>query len=897
MGGRDEPGDGVREDARVAPETPEPATTGQATDADGADTAEDRAEVAAETPDAGEPTSTPAGTGAGKGRETAPATGGRPDPRVPTTATTTPSRAAKTPARPHRDTTDEPTDEPTDPAPEAAAERSDPRTTPPRRPTPADGAPAGAETSSDTTPSRRPTPADRASAGSAAAVSPAGGEAVAGGSDRTGVDTTPPRRQAEDGRARDGGAATASADGAEAAAGRAGAGSDRSGSGRGGSGAGSSGREGGRVIGGSGGVGSAVGAGGALVRGSAGDGGERGERLSRFVPLRDPDAEPRPLPAHRPRTAPEATAPPTVSVPAKARPTAETDAERTSKLRVLKDLTPEAGADARSETTAPPTVAVPPRPAAETDAERTSKLVVLKEADLPRRDEDTALLPLPSVPRTASDDEGASTPKSAHSAPAARPAGPRPGAPQAPSADRLAPRAPIPAPGGGAPAVASAPVPGKPQPPLDLLAELTNTAPPPETPRRTAVRRVKVWTPITLLLLGGVAAAQLLRPLPAAAFEAVRDSHTVPGATSLPWPASGQGAVRVVGSGDVAVFGEQKVVPTASVAKVMTAYVILKEHPLRKGQDGPKITVDAKAVADGTSEHESRIEGLTVGATFSQLDMLRMLMIPSGNNVARLLARWDTGSDSEAAFVAKMNAAAKDLGMTNTTYTDPSGLDAKTVSTSVDQLKLAEAVMRDEVFRSVVAMPNATIPGLPTPINNNNDDLLLAGLSIKGIKTGSSSAAGGTLLWATYKTVGDKTPLVVGTMMDQHAPGPDVNGGDSLKLVKQNSRKVIEAVRAALASTPVVRKGDKVGELSDGLGGRVPLVATKDLNVLGVPGQKLRFSLDGLADGGAVPEEAAAGTVVGRVTIGDGEGTGSVPVALGEHRPEPSLWSRLSRLS
>ncbi|KOY54385.1 penicillin-binding protein [Streptomyces sp. XY332] len=427
-----------------------------------------------------------------------------------------------------------------------------------------------------------------------------------------------------------------------------------------------------------------------------------------------------------------------------------------------------------------------------------------------------------------------------------------------------------------------------------MLAELTNTAPPPETPRRTAVRRVKIWTPILLLLAGAVTVAQLLRPLPAPQIVAAEQAHTLDGQFSVPWPAKGQGAVRVPGSGDVGAFGEQKPVPTASVAKVMTAYVILKGHPLRKGEAGPQIEIDTKAVADGTSEHESRVEGLVAGTKFSQQDMLKMLMIPSGNNIARLLARWDAGTDAEAAFVAKMNAAAKELGMENTTYTDPSGLDAATVSTAADQLKLAEAVMKDEAFRSVVALPSAEIKGLSTPLINNNTLLSANGLSIRGIKTGSSTPAGGTLMWAAYKSVGDETPLILGTLMDQHVDGPDLNGENSLKLVLANSKKIIEAVRQALASAPVVRKGQTVGHVDDGLGGRTPLVATKDLNVIGVPGQQLKLTLRPGASG--TPHAAKAGTEVGVLTAGDGEGAKSVPVAVATDLAEPSFGARVTRL-
>ncbi|MFF3090424.1 serine hydrolase [Streptomyces nojiriensis] len=439
------------------------------------------------------------------------------------------------------------------------------------------------------------------------------------------------------------------------------------------------------------------------------------------------------------------------------------------------------------------------------------------------------------------------------------------------------------------------PAPATPLPPLDLLAELTNTPAPVETPRRTALRRAKIWTPILLLLVGAGAGAQLLRPLPAPQLVAAETDRTIDGQFSVPWPAKGQGAVRISGSGDIGTFGEQKPVPTASVAKVMTAYVILKGHPLRKADPGPDITIDAKTVADGNSDHESRVENLTVGQKFSQQDVLKMLMIPSGNNAARLLARWDTGSDSEAAFVTKMNAAAKELGMTNTTYTDPSGLDSGTVSTAVDQLKLAEAVMKDEVFRSIVALPNASIKGLPTRLENNNILLNSQGLSIRGIKTGSSTPAGGTLMWAAYKSIDGKDQLILGTLMDQHVDGPDEDGGNSLKLVLANSKTIIGGVRTALASAPVIRKGDVVGHVDDGLGGRTPLVAAKDLNVIGVPGQKLTLSLARSSDAGPLPHTAKAGSEVAVLTVGSGEGAQSVPVAVKGALVEPSFGTRLTR--
>ncbi|MFK0235606.1 D-alanyl-D-alanine carboxypeptidase [Streptomyces vinaceus] len=529
----------------------------------------------------------------------------------------------------------------------------------------------------------------------------------------------------------------------------------------------------------------------------------------------------------------------------------------------------------------------------DTDAERTSQFVALKDLDAPA---EKAPWPRALAPNRTPGRNPAPTDTPTPAPNPSRAAGLAPGRDAGPVRTPSAP-APTsaPAPAGPAPVVEpTREVPVPPRPPLDLLAELTNNPPPPETPRRTAVRRVKIWTPILLLLAGAAIGGQLLRPLPAPRIVAAEQTHTLDGQFSVPWPAKGQGTVRVPGSGDIGAFGEQKPVPTASVAKVMTAYVILKNHPLRKAEAGPQIEVDAKAVADGTSDNESRIVGLVAGTKFSQQDMLKMLMIPSGNNVARLLARWDTGTDSEAAFVEKMNAAARELGMRNTTYTDPSGLDAATVSTAADQLKLAEAVMKDEAFRAVVALPSAEIKGLSDTLINNNTLLSVNGLSVRGIKTGSSTPAGGTLMWAAYKSVGDETPLILGTLMDQHADGPDRNGENSLKLVLANSKKIIESVRQALDSAPVVRKGQTVGHVDDGLGGRTPLVATKDLKVIGVPGQQLQLALRPGASG--TPHAAKAGSEVGVLTVGTGEGAKTVPVALGTDLAEPSFTTRVTRL-
>ncbi|MER6719453.1 D-alanyl-D-alanine carboxypeptidase [Streptomyces halstedii] len=427
-----------------------------------------------------------------------------------------------------------------------------------------------------------------------------------------------------------------------------------------------------------------------------------------------------------------------------------------------------------------------------------------------------------------------------------------------------------------------------PKPPLDLLAELTNTPPPPETPVRTAVRRVKIWTPLVLLLLIIFAIAQAVRPLPDPTLTlSAAPTYTFGGEKlAMPWPEEGQGAVEVEGVGAIGSYGKEKSAPIASMAKVMTAYVILKDHPITGKQTGERIEVDAQAGKEADSTDES-MATIKEGDTYTEYQMLQMLMIPSGNNVARLLARWD--AETEEAFVEKMNAAAKDLGMTKSTYTDPSGLKSSTVSTPADQIKLGKAVMQNDIFRRIVDMPQADIPGVGR-IYNNNDILLEPG--VNGIKTGSSTPAGGNLLWTASTVVDGKTQRIIGVVM-----GADMEGRlyDKLQRAVQNSLKLIQAAQKGVDSATVVKKGQVVGYVDNGFGAHTPVVATKNLKAVGWSGLEVDLKL---TDGGKTPgHQAEAGTVVGEVTIGTGTGKVSAPVALQGAMTEPSFGDKLTRIS
>ncbi|MFE1794500.1 D-alanyl-D-alanine carboxypeptidase family protein, partial [Streptomyces sp. NPDC059525] len=309
-----------------------------------------------------------------------------------------------------------------------------------------------------------------------------------------------------------------------------------------------------------------------------------------------------------------------------------------------------------------------------------------------------------------------------------------------------------------------------PRPPLDMLADLTNNPPPPPSPMRTVVRRVKIYAPIVVLLAVILAVVQLVRPLPAPKLVlTAKSQYTFPGgAPELPWPTEGQASMAAAGLGTIGSSGEQKPVPIASVTKSMTAYIIMRDHPFKKGEKGALIDVDKTAETEGQkdkSDNESTLNTVKEGDKISEYDAIAALMIPSANNIARLLARWDSGS--QEAFVKKMNDTAKQLGMTNTTYTDPSGLDATTVSTAEDQVKLGLKIVELDALVDITRKPSWTDQ---TGKNWPNWNRLVPYNESLGIKTGTTTKAGGNLLFAAYKKVGDTNQLIVGAVLGQHKP-------------------------------------------------------------------------------------------------------------------------------
>jgi len=428
----------------------------------------------------------------------------------------------------------------------------------------------------------------------------------------------------------------------------------------------------------------------------------------------------------------------------------------------------------------------------------------------------------------------------------------------------------------------------------ERLAELGKLLPPPNEDELEIIRglrherrrrRFLSWlVAIVLLALLAGAIAQWVRPLPASSLEI--QSVRLPGTTpTFAWPSAGESAAAVEGSGPLGQVRGSQPVPVAGLIDVLTAYVVLSDHPLEQGADGPSIPVTndtLTAYQNGQASQQAEVP-VAAGESLTELQALEGMLIDNGTDMATLLAEWDAGNTN--AFVAKMTATAQKFGLSNTHITDPSGADSATTSTAEDLVRLGEKALSNSILRQIVSLgqPSVLIP-MTNVVYNLNFDLGRDG--IIGIKTASDSSAGGCYLVAAQQNIGGKVVTVVGAVLGQPAgsQGPNtvaVHAGDAL----------VQSIFAALHSYPVFTPGQKVGEIVAPWGATAPVTVAQPVSVVGWPGLSVTLVARRDLPKGALSTGASVGTLAAIV------GTTSTHVQLRTAAPlsTPGWWWRLTR--
>jgi serine-type D-Ala-D-Ala carboxypeptidase (penicillin-binding protein 5/6) len=317
-----------------------------------------------------------------------------------------------------------------------------------------------------------------------------------------------------------------------------------------------------------------------------------------------------------------------------------------------------------------------------------------------------------------------------------------------------------------------------------------------------------------------------------------------------------------------------KRLPIASTTNVMTALVVLD-----RGVDlDEEVTISNQAERFVGSVYSN--VGLISGERLSVRELLLASLVPSGTDAVYALAEHLGGGGGKAGvenFVDEMNHKAKDMGLKNTHFEDPAGLDSPNhYSSARDMAEIAREAMAHQEFRDIVDTEEATISTQYRQIDLfTTNNLLYIYEPATGIKTGTSPEAGPSLIASAKE--GDESYIAV--LLD--ARGDQYRFGAAQNLLDFG---FADYEREALISEG--REYEKVG-LPYRREESVGLVAAED--VPGLVGPGLEVERQVLFK--EAPPAAKAGQKLGTVEVFvNGERAGSSPLITKREYKEASLW-------
>jgi D-alanyl-D-alanine carboxypeptidase (penicillin-binding protein 5/6) len=277
----------------------------------------------------------------------------------------------------------------------------------------------------------------------------------------------------------------------------------------------------------------------------------------------------------------------------------------------------------------------------------------------------------------------------------------------------------------------------------------------------------------------------------------------------------------------------------ASTTKLMTALLTLER------------TKPSQVIA-AANYHPAAVESkinLRPGERMKVSDLFTGMLLPSANDAAETLAEGIAGS--RAAFVREMNQRARQLGLRNTSYGNPIGLDDRhTYTTARDLSMLARHLMTNHRFASTVDRPSAVLTsGSHRRVVDNRNDLVGRYAYVKGVKTGHTSHAGYVLVGAARNAEGAEVISVV-----MGAPSEAARDADSLALLQYGlsrfSRRQVLDADVPVASAKVQYRDE-----------RTHLVPAEDRLVLVRKGEKVTKRIRAPKELGKKPAGARVGTI------------------------------------
>jgi D-alanyl-D-alanine carboxypeptidase (penicillin-binding protein 5/6) len=320
-----------------------------------------------------------------------------------------------------------------------------------------------------------------------------------------------------------------------------------------------------------------------------------------------------------------------------------------------------------------------------------------------------------------------------------------------------------------------------------------------------------------------------------------------------------------------------KRMPIASTTKIIVALIALE-----RGVDlDEEVTISDQAERFVGSVYSN--VGLISGERLSVRELLVASLVPSGTDADYALAEHLGGGGGKAGvenFVEEMNRKADSMGLKNTHFENPAGLDSpEHYSSARDMAEIARAAMEYPEFRDIVDTEQATISTQSREIEvfNTNDLLYTYGPAI-GVKTGTSPEAGPSLVAAAKE--GDESYVAV--VLDAN--------GDQYRFTA--AQKALDFAFADYEREALVREGqvyEKVG-LPFRREESVGLAAAEDVPALAGPG----LEVERRTTTEEPPPEARSGEDLGTVEVlVDGKSVGSAPLVTEQGYEEASPWQKI----
>jgi len=308
----------------------------------------------------------------------------------------------------------------------------------------------------------------------------------------------------------------------------------------------------------------------------------------------------------------------------------------------------------------------------------------------------------------------------------------------------------------------------------------------------------------------------------------------------------------------------------ASTTKLMTAYLALRDLPLHRR---------IPAANYQPSSPLETLAGLAAGERLTVEDLLYALLLGSANDAAVTLAEGVSGSVPK--FVRDMNKTAAALGLTDTSYENPIGLDSSTnYSSAADLAALTLRLRRDRVFRKIVDTEHAVLKsGDRTREITNRNSLLFQFPWVNGVKTGHTQTAGYVLVGSGTQKGATLVSVVLGTASES------ARNAETLKLLdygfSQFDSRSIALEGERLAAAEIRYQGEDL-----------PLVAAHALEVGIREGQKLDTTTIAPAE---VEGPIKKGKRLGKVEVTvDGREVGTVPLVARRSVDEASTVQKLT---